>query len=240
MSENIDLSYRPETYWPEALDQEQLLTRIKGESRRNIARNILAEEGFAGLNAFLAREELAEDERASWGGLHPALMGGEYLPGLGAGEVEIARISLASVTSDQISIRVIHAGDKIRYAIHDEYESEYEYELAFEDSRQPLTLAELIEFIDGSRHWDEQCPGGLLFSHCEYDYSGCGDIEQAVGFAWINSAWYPQLSEWYEKKGDEWSARKEREQAEEMDADDLEEQVRRDGPRNLVGVESGR
>ena len=238
MSENIDLRYRPETYWPEALDQEQLLTRIKGESRRNIARNILAEEGFAGLNAFLAREELAEDERASWGGLHPAFMGGEYLPRLSLGEVEIARISLASVTSDQISIRAIHAGDKIQYAIHDEYQSEYE--LAFEDSRQPLTLAELIEFIDGSRHWDEQCPGGLLFSHCEYDYSGCGDIEQAVGFAWISSAWYPQLSDWYEKKGDEWSARKEREQAEEMDADDLEEQVRRDGPRNLVGVESGR
>jgi len=222
MSEKIDLSYRPDTYWPEALDQEQLLARIKGESRRNIAREILAEEGFAGLTSFLGREELSEDERAGWGGLHPALMGGEYLPGHGVGEVEIARISLASITSDQISIRASHAGDKIRYAIHDEYQSEYE--LAFEDSRQPLTLGELIKFIDGSRHWDEQCPGGLLFSHCEYDYSGCGDIEQAVGFAWISSAWYPQLSDWYEKKGDEWSAQKKREQAAEMEAEELEEE----------------
>lgn len=114
------------------------------------------------------------------------------------------------------------AGDKIRYAVDDEYESKYE--LAFEDSRQPLTLGELIEFIDGSRHWDEQCPGGLLFSHCEYDYSCCGDIEQAVGLAWISSAWYLQLSDWYEKKGDEWSAQKEREQAAEMEAEELEEE----------------
>ncbi len=150
MSEKIDLSYRPDTYWPEALDQEQLLSRIKGESRRNIAREILAEEGFAGLNSFLAREDLAEDERADWGRIHPALMGGEYLPGLGLGEVEIARISLASMTGDQISIRAIHAGNKIRYAVDDEYESKYE--LAFEDSRQPLTLGELIKLIDDSRH----------------------------------------------------------------------------------------
>ena len=102
--------------------------------------------GFAGLNAFLAREELAEDGRTCWGRIHPAFMGGEYLPRLSLGEVEIARISLASVTSDQISIRAIHAGDKIQYAIHDEYQSEYE--LAFEDSRQPLTLAELIDALE--------------------------------------------------------------------------------------------
>jgi len=226
MSENIDLSYRPDTYWPEALDQEQLLSRIKGESRRNIAREILAEEGFAGLNSFLVREELAEDERASWGRVHPAFMGGEFLPGLGFGKVEIARISLASITSDQISIRAIHAANKIRYAVDDEYQSKYE--LAFEDSRQPLTLGELIKFIDGSRHWDEQCPGGLLFSHCEYNYSYDGDIEQSVGFAWISSAWYPQLSDWYEKKGDEWSAQKKLEQEQDEDEDELEEELRRD------------
>jgi len=73
----------------------------------------------------------------------------------------------------------------------------------------------------------ESAPGSGLTVD-EFDFSCCGDIEQAVGFAWISSGWYPQLSDWYEKKGDEWCARKEREQAEEMDAEELEEVFRRD------------
>ncbi len=42
------------------------------------------------------------------------------------------------------------------------------------------------------------------------------------------AAWYPQLSDWYEKKGDEWSAQKKREQAAEMEAEEQEEERRRD------------
>jgi hypothetical protein len=97
MSEKIDLSYRPETYWPESLNQEQLLAEIQGESRRAIARKILAEDGFAGLNAFFARKALDEGERRYWGSLHPRYLGGEYLPRPQLGELEIARISLAEV-----------------------------------------------------------------------------------------------------------------------------------------------
>lgn len=120
MSEKVGLSYRPETYWPEALDQEQLLARIKGERRRVIAREALAKDGFAGLDPFLASEELDEGDRKHWGLLHPHCTGGEYLPGLGLAEVEIARISLASTTADQISIRAVHAGEKIRYSVCDD------------------------------------------------------------------------------------------------------------------------
>ena len=48
-------------------------------------------------------------------------MGGEYLPKLEKGEVEIARISLRSVTADQISARARRIGAQIEYAIVDEY-----------------------------------------------------------------------------------------------------------------------
>ena len=65
---NIDLSYRPQTYWPVSLTQEQLISRIKGDARQNIARGILQTEGFPGLNEFLAREELSKEEREIWGG----------------------------------------------------------------------------------------------------------------------------------------------------------------------------
>jgi len=39
-------------------------------------------------------------------------MGGEYLPAYGKGEAEIARIELASVTSDAISVRATKKGRK--------------------------------------------------------------------------------------------------------------------------------
>ena len=60
-----------------------------------------------------------------WGRLHPSNMGGEYLPLLRKGEVEIARISLQSVTADQISIRARRLSKRIGYRIVDEYEMGY-------------------------------------------------------------------------------------------------------------------
>ena len=223
MSEKIDLSYRPQTYWPDALDQEQLLSRIQGERRRTIARNILTEEGFVGLNEFLARETLDEEERKYWGGLHPHCMGGEYLPELGLGEVEIARISLASVTSDQISIRALHAGATIRYIVCDEYDTYSE--LAFTESERPLSLGELIAFIDGGGHEEERQWGGLLVCHWEQMYEWNEELDTCIDFAWVQSAWYPELTAYYLQVAGDWHSRKERESAAEEDDDDQSHQV---------------
>ena len=49
--------------------------------------------------------KLEPSTRLLLGGIHPAFMGGEYLPQFGQNEIEIARIVLASVTQDVISIR---------------------------------------------------------------------------------------------------------------------------------------
>ena len=57
----IDLDWRPDTYWPESSTPDQLLSRIHGKSRQDIARQIFNEEGFSGLTAFIAREELDEE-----------------------------------------------------------------------------------------------------------------------------------------------------------------------------------
>lgn len=73
--------------------------------------------------------------------------------------------------------------------------------------------------MPASIHSDWSSAAAALIYFC------CGEIEQAVGFAWINSAWYPQLSDWYEQKADEWCAQKERNQAEAMEAEMLEEEL---------------
>jgi hypothetical protein len=221
MSVQIDQNYRPVTYWPEALDQEQLLSRIQGESRRTIARNILAEEGFTGLNQFLAREALNDEERRAWGLVHPQCMGGEYLPKMDVEDVEIARISLASTTGDQISIRASHAGGTIRYAVLDEYESEFE--LAFTESKQPLTLGELIQLIDGSRHCEDEQPGGLLVCHWENMVEWDESLDDAIAFAWIQSSWYPELSTYYAQVASDWCEAKRKEQPDRYDDYDEED-----------------
>jgi len=180
MSVQIDLTYRPATYWPDILDQEQLLTRIQGQARRDITRQILAEDGVAGLDAIITGETLADEDRRDWGLLHPHCMGGEYLPQLDVEDIEIARISLASTTSDQISIRASRAGETIRYSVCDEYDTEFE--LAIAESEQPLTLGELIALIDGSKDSEEEQAGGLLVCHCENMISWGGNAEAEVAF----------------------------------------------------------
>ena len=151
MACTIDLSFRPRTYWPESCNPEQLLARIKGQIRRDVARKTLAEQGFSALTAFVAREELSDEDAEAWGGQHPWCLGGEYLPATRPNEVEIARISLASTTYDQISVRA-RRGARIRYRIVDEYASPYLP--GIRSSQQPLTLDQLIRLIDGARGAD--------------------------------------------------------------------------------------
>ncbi len=55
-SGDVNLSFRPATYWPKSLTAEQLLSRVKGQARREIARKVLEEQGFSGLSTFLARQ----------------------------------------------------------------------------------------------------------------------------------------------------------------------------------------
>src|SRR6202049_4952696 len=76
---------------------------VAAETRRQLVRE-LVEAGRPipdGLDAAVLDEEM----RQAWGRVHPSHMGGEFLPPVRNGEVEIARISLASVTADQISVR---------------------------------------------------------------------------------------------------------------------------------------
>jgi hypothetical protein len=49
---------------------------------------------------FLAQSALSDSDRQALGRIHPAFMGGEYLPDLAQSEVMIARITIASTTQD--------------------------------------------------------------------------------------------------------------------------------------------
>jgi len=218
----IDMTFRPDTYWPESLTSEQLISRIRGKTRQEIARSILKEEGFTGLSSFLAREELDKDERAAWGAIHPMNMGGEYLPALESGEVEFVRVSLASTTSDQISVRARRQGDKIKYRVVGEYEEQMQYVLPFDQSDRPLILAELVQLIDGSRIPDDIFFGGLVIGNWECGYSESCDVDDAMSFISISSPFYPELEAYYEEVAENWAQEHRFEDEEEEDELELE------------------
>src|SRR5664279_1208844 len=107
----IDLDYRSRSYFWAADLNVPLISSIAGETRRQLVRVML--ESDAPIPDGLDAEVLDEEMRQAWGRLHPSNMGGEYLPPLRKGEVEIARISLTSVTADQISIRARRVRERL-------------------------------------------------------------------------------------------------------------------------------
>ena len=209
----IDLSYRPDTYWPDSLTPEQLLSRIRGQQRQQIARELYETSGFTALNEFLVKEGLAEAERAAWGAVGPWNMGGEYLPELDAGEIEIARISMDSTTGDQISVRARQHEGSIRYRIVGEYEDEEGMRLilSFDSSEQPLTLGRLMELIDGACIPGHVYSGGILTSSWEMTAEFSSDEDEIVSFLSLSSPFYAQIEACYRELAEDWLADRRRE-----------------------------
>jgi hypothetical protein len=193
----IDLDYRPRNYFFAADLKIPLLSGIAGETRRQLVRK-LVEAGRPvpdGLDAAV----LDEETRQEWGRVHPSHMGGEFLAALRNGEVEIARISLQSVTADQISVRARRSGKRIGYRIVDEYEMGYVCRPA--SSASPLSLRELIALMDGA------CEGGIIFPALEMNLGGSTSAELAE-FIIVASDFYPDLGRYYRTLTDAWVAQR--------------------------------
>lgn len=202
----VDVSFRPETYWPDSLTPEQRLSCIRGKQRQDIARQLYKESGFTALNEFLVRDGLTEEERCAWGAVAPACMGGEYLPELDEGEVEIARISMASTTSDQISVRARPEGERIRYRIVGEYEEDesMRQQLPVDITDQPLTLDELMDMIEGASAGESPYPGGIFSSSWAMMLESGESPEEIERFLSVSSAFYPQIGERYHALALQW------------------------------------
>ncbi|HXF65694.1 MAG TPA: hypothetical protein VNK67_03205 [Burkholderiales bacterium] len=144
----FDFEFRPKSYFGPMSLEHKIRTSIKGEARRRYAAFLLEREGEAAVDGDVLRESLADDEREAQGRIHPALMGGEYLPDFEPGEVEIVRIVLASTTCDVISVRARRVGNRIGYRVCDEYGEKYT--CIPKTSAKPLTLRQLIGLLDNA------------------------------------------------------------------------------------------
>jgi hypothetical protein len=194
----IDLDYRPRDYfWATGL-KIPLLSDIAGETRRQLVRE-LVEAGRSvpdGLDAAV----LDEETRQMWGRLHPSNMGGEYLPPLRRGEVEIARVSLASVTADQISVRARRSGKRIVYCVVDEYGSDIAtYVCRPASSVSPHPLRDLIALMESAREG-----GSIIFPILNNLEGGSSTPAELTTFITVTSDFYPDLGRYYRALTDAW------------------------------------
>jgi len=202
------LGYRPESYWddPERL----LLANIKGEHRRRKALELIRGGQFETLDKWWIAEKLPHEVREALGRIHPVLMGGEYLPDSTSGEVEVARISLQSTTSDVISIRARRMRDNIEYRVVDEYETVFKFQP--KNSKDPLTLCEMISLIDSVEQEGMEGLKGLTNSFRDMNLQIVAEdraetarrARELVDFVAVTSSFYSELERWYHEEALEW------------------------------------
>ena len=198
MSFDINLDFRPANYfWPLPLETH-LLSTVKGAERQNDIRQRLAAGCLDEVPDWMAQQSLDKEVRDALGRIHPHLMGGEYLPNLLPNEIEIARISLESVTGDVISIRARRGRRRIYYRIVDEYGSgSYLQQPTRKSSIRPISLGQLEQMI-------EEADTGLGIIRYNWE---CGtDNATLRNFLQATSPFYPDLVRLYRYRVDAWLA----------------------------------
>lgn len=196
-SHSFDLDYRPRTYfWPLGLKPHPL-SSIKGANRRELIARVLADDPDADIPPVLLQSALPDPLRRFLGAQHASEMGGEYLPDLVSGEVEIARITIASTTQDVTSVYARLAGDAIELRVVDEYDGDTLSSLRRRKFQRPLSLQELANFF--LRRWnlldvlrmnfeDEGYPSDEVFGFfqaCSEFYPEFGDLLRHRVRTWL-------------------------------------------------------
>ncbi|HKU59919.1 MAG TPA: hypothetical protein VJQ44_01785 [Gemmatimonadales bacterium] len=219
----IDLDFRPASYWDLDNPVAAILAGIKGQNRREMARDFvlgLAPAELGEIDASLLGHGLDQRTRTRLGALHPDWMGGEYLPDCLPGEVEIARIVLASVTRDVLSVRARRRRARYLYRMVDEYEEpgRPKWICRPASSKRPLTLGRLIGLIESATNPDFELQEGTLpdrFREEQY----LDQPEMAADFVTVESEIYPGLAEYFERQAQGWLERRRRELEDEEEPD---------------------
>ena len=196
IAKGIDQQFRPQGYfW--ALDNHiRLASDITGAERRAAYETALREGRHDAAEAILAEPVLGPSERQMIGSIHPAFMGGEYLPRRQTQEVEIARITIASTTQDVTCVYARRGRSRIHYRTVDEYEG-----MTLHNSRrtsiQPLTLGQLTDFFLSS--WD-------LMNVLEVNFADHGYPRRRVHDFIVDasSSFYAQFGDLISERVDQW------------------------------------
>jgi hypothetical protein len=193
----IDLNYRPSDYFWAADLKISLPSGIAGEARRHLIKNWI--EAGTSIPEGLDAAVLDEETRSTWGRIHPSHMGGEYLLPLRDGEVEIARISLRSITADQISIRARRSRRRIGYCVVDEYPDTSKYTCRPANSVAPLSFGELVALMETAKD-----RGSIIFPILAMNARHGSSASELANFVAVSSDFYAELRPYYRALTSAW------------------------------------
>lgn len=174
------MAYRPRDYFGRYDIQTELMTSVKGTIRRKALRSALESGQLDQIPDEVKQAALDGPNRQMIGSFHPSFMGGEYLPKIKIGEVEIARISINSTTGDVTCLYARPVGDRILYRMADEYEGSTLEKPTTRTSNKPLTMGQMISFF--LKSWN-------LFECLEFNYED--DTDRQLAFFNAESEYYP-------------------------------------------------
>ncbi len=196
-TERIDLDCRPNSYFWASEKGIGLLSDIKGAERRRLYVRALEEGNEGAVPVELSQAVLNEEDRQDLGRIHPAFMGGEYLPTRSRQEVEIARITIASTTQDVTCVYARQVGNRIHYRVVDEYDGSTLDGAGVRTSTKPLKLRELVDFF--LKTWN-------LIACLDVNFEGDGYPRDRVhGFIVdASSSFYSEFGELVRARVDEW------------------------------------
>ena len=209
----IDLQFHPRSYFWPLSEEKHLLSRIKGAERKAALQRLIEAGRTDRIPDFLAKSALSDEERQAAGRIHPAFMGGEYLPDVRREEVIVARFTIASVTQDVTCVYARRGRHRIHYRVVDEYGGDTLTDKTTRTSTRPLTLGELEAFFTGA--WS-------IFDVLEMNEYQC-DVDEALAFfVGAESEFYPDLDRLYRHRISAWVEQRRRELG--FDEDDADPQ----------------
>lgn len=183
MDQTIDLDYQPHGYFRPIPLQQHLISQVKGSVARAHLESLLEQGRFEELDDLLGDTGVSKEFLRGLEGIHPSFMGGNYLPELEKGELEIARIELSSTTGDVISLYAKKSEARYIYRVVDEYEGDTLSGAANMEAEHILTLGQMADFFLSA--WS-------LIEVLEMN-GFHGDRDAALGFFWAKSNFYPNF-----------------------------------------------
>jgi len=120
--------FGPDYFAPAPTPEEACLRLIKGDYRRGMICDALETDPLETIPEAWLTHELSENLKNHLMGRGPNALGGEDLPDLEDGEVEIARLNYSkTIHGEVVSLRAKRnpASDGLEYSMVDEYETDY-------------------------------------------------------------------------------------------------------------------
>lgn len=184
MSGEIDLDFRPETYFRPQKLERYLLSKVKGAVLRKNLQALFDAGRHAEVRSLLTDEGISLADRKALESFHPMFMGGNYLPDTEDGEVEIARISIKSTTYDVTCVYARPVDGVIHYRVVDEYGGETLQGETEARTDRPMTLGEFTDFFLAA--WP-------LIEVLEMNFDD--DLEGSLDFFSATSEFYPRFGQ---------------------------------------------